>query len=57
MGAGPVGLSTAVNIVERLPGGLDVTLLADKFDRDTTGHGAAGIFLPNVPGTPDHVAR
>lgn len=50
VGAGVVGLSTALNIQQRLPIA-HVTLIADKFTKDTTSHGAGGLFRPNV----DHV--
>ena len=59
IGAGAVGLSTAVRIQGHIPG-VDVTLIADKFDKDTTSDGAAGIFRPTRaknPGVPDHLLR
>ncbi|XP_019727797.1 D-aspartate oxidase [Hippocampus comes] len=52
VGAGVVGLSTAVCIAETLPG-CSVTLLADKFSPGTTSDGAAGILyveqFPDIP--------
>ena len=54
IGAGVVGLSTSVLIQGRIPG-VDVTIIADKFDKDTTSDGAAGIFRPTrgkTPGVP-----
>ncbi|XP_041828415.1 D-aspartate oxidase [Melanotaenia boesemani] len=52
VGAGVVGLSTAVCIAETLPF-CSVTLVADKFSPDTTSDGAAGILFaaefPNIP--------
>ncbi|XP_037551348.1 D-aspartate oxidase isoform X2 [Nematolebias whitei] len=45
VGAGVVGLSTAVCISEALPS-CSVTLVADRFSPDTTSDGAAGIVLP-----------
>ena len=51
LGAGVVGLSTAVNIQKRLPDS-HVTLIADKTDVETTSDGAAGIFRPTKEITP-----
>ena len=45
IGAGIVGLSTAVQIQEALPSS-QVTIIAEKFDIDTTSDGAAGTFQP-----------
>ncbi|XP_076834667.1 D-aspartate oxidase [Brachyhypopomus gauderio] len=45
VGAGVVGLSTAVCIAEALPF-CTVTILAERFSPDTTSDGAAGILLP-----------
>uniref|UniRef100_A0A672TEW2 D-aspartate oxidase n=1 Tax=Sinocyclocheilus grahami TaxID=75366 RepID=A0A672TEW2_SINGR len=45
VGAGVVGLSTAVCVAEMLPH-CSVTVIAEKFSPDTTGDGAAGILLP-----------
>ncbi|KAK5858036.1 hypothetical protein PBY51_011235 [Eleginops maclovinus] len=46
VGAGVVGLSTAVCIAEALPH-CSVTLLGEKFSPDTTSDGAAGILFAN----------
>uniref|UniRef100_A0A3B4FLX2 D-aspartate oxidase n=1 Tax=Pundamilia nyererei TaxID=303518 RepID=A0A3B4FLX2_9CICH len=52
VGAGVIGFSTAVCIVEALPF-CSVTLMADKFSPDTTSDGAAGILFaaqfPDIP--------
>ena len=59
IGAGVVGLSTAVLIQRHIPRA-DVTIIADKFDKDTTSDGAAGIFRPTTsmtPGVPIPVLR
>ncbi|XP_023807059.1 D-aspartate oxidase isoform X2 [Oryzias latipes] len=52
VGAGVVGVSTAVCIAEALPL-CSVTLIADRFSPDTTSDGAAGILFaaefPDVP--------
>lgn len=45
VGAGVVGLSTAVCISEALPS-CSVSLVADAFSPDITSDGAAGIVLP-----------
>ncbi|KAH3774961.1 D-aspartate oxidase-like isoform X2 [Dreissena polymorpha] len=47
VGAGIVGLSTAMHIQRELPR-VPVTIYADKFDRATTSFGAGGLFRPNV---------
>lgn len=50
VGAGVVGLSTAVCVAETLPS-CSVTLLAEKFSPDNTSDGAAGIlFAAQFPG-------
>ena len=59
IGAGAVGLSTA-NLVQRRIPGVDITIIADKFDKDTTSDGAAGIFRPSknkTPGVPIPLLR
>ncbi|XP_035529675.1 D-aspartate oxidase [Morone saxatilis] len=52
VGAGVIGLSTAVCIAETLPL-CSITLLADKFSPETTSDGAAGILFaakfPDIP--------
>ena len=45
VGAGVVGLSTAVHLLERFPGKLDLTLVADKFSPHTVSDKATGIFI------------
>ena len=49
VGAGVIGLSSAVYILERDPT-LKVTIIADKFSPNTTSDGAAGLILPFVMG-------
>ncbi|KAF4084191.1 hypothetical protein AMELA_G00125600 [Ameiurus melas] len=52
IGAGVVGMSTAVCIAESLPS-CTVTVLAEKFSPDTTSDVAAGILLPKeIQGVP-----
>lgn len=47
IGAGVVGLSTAINIQKLLPTAV-VTIIADKFTKETTSDGAGGLFRPNA---------
>ncbi len=58
VGAGAVGLSTAVCIQEQLPTA-HVTVIAEVFNKDTTSDGAAGLFRPNVNDlkNPEHLLR
>ncbi|XP_043922594.1 D-aspartate oxidase isoform X1 [Protopterus annectens] len=52
IGAGVVGLSTAVCIAESLPD-CSVTVISEKFSPDTTSDVAAGILIPKMfPETP-----
>uniref|UniRef100_G3MP03 FAD dependent oxidoreductase domain-containing protein n=1 Tax=Amblyomma maculatum TaxID=34609 RepID=G3MP03_AMBMU len=46
VGAGVVGLSTALCIQENIPG-IAVTVFADRFIEDTLSFGAAGFFRPD----------
>ena len=59
IGAGIIGLSTAVNVVEKLGSGRGtVTVVADKFTPNTTGDGALGLWEPYLCGdTPPHKIR
>ena len=45
VGAGIIGLSSAISIQNRIPG-IDITLISDKFSPNTTGDGAAGLWTP-----------
>ena len=57
VGAGIMGLSTAVRLQEELPGS-DVTIIADRFSPDTTSDCAAGIWAPYlIADTPEHKIR
>ena len=59
IGAGVNGLSTAIQIQETYPAAR-VTIIADKFERDTLSDGAAGSFRPTVdyiPGVPRHLLK
>ena len=53
VGAGAVGLSTALCIQEQLPTA-QVTVIAEVFNKDTTSDGAAGLFRPNVNDLKNH---
>ncbi|RUS80871.1 hypothetical protein EGW08_011390 [Elysia chlorotica] len=51
IGAGIVGLSTAVSVQARLPEA-QVDVIADRFTTHTTSHGSGGLFVPyanNIP--------
>ncbi|KAM6182000.1 D-aspartate oxidase [Erethizon dorsatum] len=57
IGAGVIGLSTAVCISELVPQ-CSVTIIADKFTPDTTSDVAAGILIPHVyPDTPIYTQK
>lgn len=45
IGAGVVGLTTAVRLLQALPGA-QVTVYASRFGSDVTTHGAAGVWMP-----------
>jgi len=45
LGAGVVGITTASELQKRFPNA-DVTIIAEKFNRETTSDVAAGIFRP-----------
>lgn len=49
VGAGVIGLSTAVRIQNELPN-YDVTVLADRFTPDTTSDGSGGFWQPHLVG-------
>ena len=46
VGAGVMGLSTAVHLCERFGEQLEVTLVADKFSPDTTADRAGTLLVP-----------
>ena len=46
LGGGIVGVHTALELQRELGPSLPLTLLADKFNEETTGDGAAGFFFP-----------
>ncbi|KAL8610365.1 hypothetical protein ACOMHN_041179 [Nucella lapillus] len=59
IGAGIVGLTTAVNVQKRLPDAR-ITIIADKFDKDTTSSGAGGLYRPTahlVKGVPPETIK
>jgi len=53
IGAGVVGLSTALRVLQEFPNSVHLEVLADKFETDTTSDGAAGIMRPVM--TPYHL--
>ncbi|XP_046364609.1 D-aspartate oxidase-like [Haliotis rufescens] len=56
IGAGVVGLSTAINIKDCMPGSR-VDIVADKFNQDTTSVGAAAWIVPWAPGVDEALQR
>ena len=46
VGAGVIGLSAALHLVERFPGEVDVTVLADKFSPEVTSDQAGTLLMP-----------
>jgi D-aspartate oxidase len=64
LGAGINGLLTAQRFIELFETNngppFDITIIADKFNQDTTSDGAGGIFRPDdwdVPGVPKNTLR
>lgn len=57
VGAGVIGLSTALHLLERFPGQLDVTIVADKFSPDITSDLAGMILLQVDFRTPEEKKR
>ncbi len=49
VGAGVIGLSTALCIVEHIPD-VEVTIIADRFSPDTTADGANDFWYPSLIG-------
>ncbi|XP_067679182.1 D-aspartate oxidase-like [Haliotis asinina] len=49
IGAGIIGLSSAIQIQERVGQG-DITVVADKFSPETTGDGSGGFWKPHMLG-------
>ncbi|XP_013787094.1 D-amino-acid oxidase-like isoform X2 [Limulus polyphemus] len=45
VGAGIIGVTTAVRAIETVPG-IEATIISDKFSPNTTGDGAAGFWNP-----------
>ena len=45
VGAGVIGLSTALHLLERFPGELDITIVSDKFSPNITSNRAGAIIL------------
>lgn len=58
IGAGIIGVSSALRILERNEHASAVTLISDTFSPDTTADGSAGILFPrHIGDTPRHLAR
>uniref|UniRef100_A0A8C3M0N0 D-aspartate oxidase n=1 Tax=Chrysolophus pictus TaxID=9089 RepID=A0A8C3M0N0_CHRPC len=58
VGAGLIGLSTALRIAEVNPNCCSITLLSEQFSPNTTSDVAAGMLIPHTyPGTPIHVQK
>lgn len=52
VGAGVIGLSTALHLLERFPDTLDLTVVSDKFSPNTTSNKAGALIFPaNNQGT------
>lgn len=47
IGAGVIGLSSAVRIQDKIPG-IDITIIADTFSPHTTSDGSAGFWEPHL---------
>lgn len=47
IGCGIIGLTTALELQSTFPNA-EVTILADRFNEDTTSYIAAGIFRPGI---------
>ncbi|KAI6055885.1 DDO [Marmota monax] len=57
VGAGVIGLSTAICISKLVPG-CSITIISDKFTPDTTSDVAAGMLIPHIyPDTPIHTLK
>lgn len=50
LGAGVAGLTSAVQLLERVPG-LEVTLVAEQWDSETTSYGAGGLWYVRFAAT------
>ncbi|GAB6022028.1 hypothetical protein CHUAL_006178 [Chamberlinius hualienensis] len=49
VGGGVIGISSALAVVQRVPN-LSLTVIAESFSPDTTGDGAAGLWMPYLLG-------
>lgn len=47
LGAGVIGVTTALELQKKFPNA-NVAIIAEKFNRETTSDGAAGIFRPGT---------
>ena len=48
IGAGVIGVTSALAVKENFPDLSEVTIIADTFSPDTTGDGSAGFFCPYI---------
>lgn len=54
IGAGVIGLSSAVAVAEHYGNNVDITLIAEEVTPNTTGDGSAGLWSPYILGnTPE----
>lgn len=46
VGAGVIGLSTALHLIKRFPNALEITILADRFTPDTASDRSSAALKP-----------
>lgn len=51
IGAGVIGLSTAVQLIEKFGKNVSVTIVTDDLSPNTTGDGSAGLWGPYLCGS------
>lgn len=54
VGAGVIGLATAVQLAENYKGIIQIKIVSDQFSPNTTGDGSAGLWGPYLLGTTDN---
>lgn len=55
IGAGVIGLGSAVAVAEHFGNNVDITIIAEEVSPNTTGDGAAGLWSPYFLGdTPEN---
>lgn len=50
IGAGVIGLGSAVAVAEHFGNNVDITLFAEEVSPNTTGDGSAGLWSPYILG-------